>query len=840
MSIFQIDPSDVEQFTVVTNPFRNYTSSSVAGVTGSVYVFARHSEIEKEVQPVPSFIESVHDDADLSTLVTQMQAAARSVRLSGSGGDISPIVSQYMSGATAQGSSARKHKTLPIIRFTPTFSYTQNTISKLIIKDILNPYYRTSYPTANWAYTNYHSLNFFTSSNVPTSSVLMYPNVEAPVVKTTAISGVYALHDKFSFDFHINPRYQQDNVNGDFKAGTIFHLSSCYAVSLVSGSGHDINGRATGFRIMLQLSHSADIAPSKAVSGGYPNDLVFLSDDNSLQLNNWHRVVIRWGGTTVNSGSGSFNIDSVDRGTFPLFSASIAPAPFTLSGNPDILCIGNFYEGTNAGSSAQAFFFAADTGVREGLNTLIEEEGIDEPDFYKFQHPLRAELHDLFIKNSYMTDTDISASGSSLPMLPDTETAFWLRPAFSPLAPIRRNVGIQGGVLQTPFFEIDGTTNDPFNVAMAFGVGGHYINLENFTLDQQAVQWPRLFHLSASAIESTTDVETANQFLYSNPAVRYRNLFLLPCDDGTWNPPFDLAATQLAGTQDLVSLQLHLDKQSDDLGLQESSLINLDNLVSTASLILNQDYDRSDVTQNHAEDFMSQSIGFTPESPSSPAGAAYLHYAKILSQSINDLGDNTLDPGVQAGSPLTIFQRLRDPSSDQITFFDISNLYYGKRILPGSLTLIDSNMTGSGGPVKVTLKDDGFGGLYRADALTAPAKWNNVGNIYYSEGIIVIKSPHLYFFGADQFEIDFRGDQSLHVLKVHAMAPANMMNSSSNPSFKQVAPSGYANDADSQFVYISNIQLHDDNLNVVVKSQLAQPIVKRVGDRITFRVKVDF
>jgi hypothetical protein len=155
----------------------------------------------------------------------------------------------------------------------------------------------------------------------------MYPNIDGPASQAHAgyVSGTYSLSGAFSFDFYINPKYRPDSVDGNFKAGTIFHLSSSYALSLVSGSAKDENGRTIGYRLKLQLSHSADVAPSTAAAGTYPNDLIFLSDDNSLMWNRWHHVVVRWGTNLVNNGTGSFNIDAVDRGYFVVPSGTITP-----------------------------------------------------------------------------------------------------------------------------------------------------------------------------------------------------------------------------------------------------------------------------------------------------------------------------------------------------------------------------------------------------------------------------------------------------------------------------------------------------------------------------------
>jgi hypothetical protein len=172
--------------------------------------------------------------------------------------------------------------------------------------------------------------------------------------------------------------------------------------------------------------------------------------------------------------------------------------------------------------------------------------------------------------------------------------------------------------------------------------------------------------------------------------------------------------------------------------------------------------------------------------------------------------------------------------------FDVSNIFYGTRILPGTLSISDSSLSGSAGAISITLRDDGQGGLHRADAASAWATWANVGTVFYEEGLIVVKSPHLAMFGRDGYEISFRGERPIHVMRIDALAPANQLNSSSNPAYRDVRPSGYANDPDTSFVYVTGINFHDENLNVVARTQLAQPIMKRHGDRIMFKIKIDW
>lgn len=854
MSFFKVGPEEVESFSVVTNPLRHYVTSS-AGATGSVYVFARRSDIEKEMAPLASFVDATHNDVDLTTTLRTLQYMGRYAHVVGS---TSPFVlsasaafpgmlDDYMAKVSQQGVSARKQKLLQIIRFTPTVSFTSNTLRKLVVKDQLSSYYRIAYPSAHWAYTNYNCLNFFTSSTVPTSSVLMYPNIEGGPEHAGFVSGTYSLSGAVSFDFYINACYRPDQIDGAFKAGTLLHLSSTYAVSLVTGSAKDFNGKPLTFRIQLQLSHSADIPPSLLRStrvtdvgldanrayhsggvntrtGYAPANLAFLSDDNSLLWNNWHHVVIRWGTDIVNQGTGSFNIDGVDRGTFVVPSGTITPALYPAGGlsSPDVLFVGNYFEGRNFGTGSTSYFFAADPALRDGLTELNGVASVNEPNpaGYRFQHPLNAQVHDVAIKRYYMSDFDIEQSSSVGPKTIDTNAiAFYLPPFFVEESPFRQFVGDVGGILVTPFEEVDGTTDDPFNVAMSFGVDGHYINTENFVRDFASNVFPRLHHMTGVAIMNTTEAREANDFLYDQPFVRRRNLLIMPCDDGLFVPSYELLASESKRTNAV-----------DDLGIEELSFINLDNLLFTSSLLFGTDFGGD-------TSFSDQQVGFTPENPGLGPGPAFANYKANVNKAV---ASGSFDPGIQQGAPLTIFQRTRDPSSNQVTFFDISNLFYGKRILPGSLELTDPSFSGSGGGMAMTLRDDGRGTVYRSDCFTSGATWNSVGTIYYDEGIIALKSPHLYFFGKEGYEISFRGEQNIHVMTIDVNAEANQLNSSSNPNFVKVPPSPFPNDPEKEFVYITGLNFHDDNFNVIAKTQLAQPIIKRHGDRILFKVKIDF
>ena len=836
MSVVKITKNDFELFTLVTTPRRSYTSGS-SGITGSIKVFPRQSSSEKDKDKTFFFRDSrsgalvdTNYDAAFGRIINQARSLRRYKY------SIASPALKYLQ--LVSGTVAKPTATLEIERFTPTTRLTKYTVRKNNIKDMLMPHYRVEYPHADWAYTNYHSLNFFTAGDgtnyyLPTGSVLLYPNSQDPDTPAHAgyVSGSYCLSGAFSFDFYINPRYKYDGIDGShFKAGTILHLSSSYALSLITGSSRDENGYPAGFRLQLQLSHSADYPPSSVTPGTYPHDLTFLSDDNALSRNKWHHVIVRWGTKDINNGTGSFWIDGRTRGDFVVPSGTISPRPPTTSLNPDVLCVGNFYEGINYGTSAQSLFFGHRSARRDGVDQLSSDEIQDEPLEYKFEHPLKAEVHDLAIRRSFVSDIEARLTGSrgmGTFCLNKRDVAFYVPPFFVESTPVRRMVGDYGGILQTPFFEIDGTTDDPFNVAMAFGVSGHYINLENFVKDFSTGRFPRLLLLTGSALDHTTTAAEANEFLYQDPRIAKRNLTILPCDDGTFDPDYSLLVQETS-----------INKFTDTYGNVDYSYINLDALVSTASL------SAGGVNSEAPDDYVTQLYGASPEKPGLEPGAAYKTYVAAVTASLSTVAeDYQFDRGVQRGAPLTIYQRLQDPSSNQVTIFNISNLYYGRRILPGSFEVKDVSLSGSRGSIGITLRDDSLGNLYRADSVPPHATQSSVGNIFYDEGIILVKSPHLYFFGKNQYEMSFKGVQNVYSTKYEVLASSGLLNSSSNATFREssssLRPSGVPIDND-QFVYISGMNLHDENMNVVAKVKLAQPIIKREGDRVLFKVAFSY
>lgn len=782
MSIARLNPDDFETFTLETNPKRTYTSSSLYGVTGAVNLYAIRSDSFKDVHPSSYFSASFFNDHNIDGLRKDVQDASLA------GTNIFNSLTTYIDGVTAQQSSLRQQQQLNIYRFEPPFKFNTNTGRKLTVINSLMPHYRSIYPMANFSYVNYHCLNFYTASNVPSDSVFLYPNPPRP--GDSSITD-YGVSGSFSFDFWIKPKYTVDEVDGAYRPGCLLHLTNSYAITLHSGSSKDVNGRPDAFKLLLQVSGGTNVAPDAVTT---LTDYTFFSADNALSLNEWSHVTIRWGGSNYNYGSGSFIINDVNKGNFVITSAmALGISGAGLIPDPSVLCVGNYYQGVNDNTTNSLhWFFGGGTAIREGLYDFMSgDDSQYEPISYLFNYPLNAEIHELKIYERYLNTNEIttlSTKGAKL----ETDLRFYLPPFFTEESPIRTYINGEGGVPVTPFFTKDGTTGHPFASELAFGCGGHFINLENYVRDFATGRYPRLLNLTSSLYNQTMNTAlSANTILYSTGSNVKRQYTILPNDNGSFYPNFDLL--RLLGGTSFV----------DDLGVYSPGLISLRNMI----------------TESYPDHVLSEDNAITIDMQG---------------------GNNPDNTGAIPGSGLTIYNRTRDPSSNQVVLFDISNMFYGNRIKPLSFVLTDIDMSGSDGKIKLTIRDDGNGNLYRADADGAHPTWASIGNIFYDEGVILLKMPQLYFFGSKQYECTFEGMQNIHVLSINAYARPMQLITSSYMNYQTGSIEDLANVDDPNYVFISEVLLHDDNLNVIGRTKIAQPVLKRSAEKFKFVIKMDF
>lgn len=808
MSIQRFEPGDIEYFTIQTTPGTTYVSSSLTGTTGSAYVYPRRSNAIKDyhvnwVSAVGASTGAYHQINDINDVLGFAKTATTTTELH-------DRMAQYLGVVSQQPQNVRNKQKQEIFRSTPGVNLDMDMTRKFVTTNVLMPYYSSFGTNYNFGYTNYHSLNFLTASGLPSDTALIYPATGS--ANGTLVSSSYIPSGAFSFDFYLNPRYTNDAPGAEFKAGTLFHLSGTYAVSLISGSACDSNGYTNAFRLLLQLSSSADILPSTIDPNNLPS-LTYVSNDNVLQRNTWNHITVRWGTQTYNFGSGSFVVNGIDQGTFYLPSASIAPTYDPSHGLPSMLTIGNFLEASTDGSAAYYFSDLAQTrfGVPVSASAFIlTPPNLDQPPSASLNHPLNAEVHELKIYNKYLGRDEIASRSLSGAPAGDPNLLFYLPPLFTKESPWRAVDTIvgQGGVLVHPFQNIDGTTEHPFNVDLSFDTGGHYINLENFTRDFATGNYPRLINLTGSALLGNTEQRTANEFLYASGSNRKASLTVLPCDNGLFVPNwFELLHN------------LNTSSFTTDHNLPAFNLISLREMYSLQSIYDLVPPSSGSATLN------------TDNNPASIIGA--------LSGFDATSSYGTLNP---QRTP-TILQRTQENGSLQVVMFDISNLFYGNKIKPGTFVLSDSDLSNSYGKVAITLKDDGFGSLYRADSVEGSvlAQSNCVGNIFYDNGIVLIQNPSLYWFGQNGFSCSFQGERNVHVMKSRLYANPLELVSSSNPSWNSTLQASDAvSDFDKRYVYITDLYIHDDNLNVIAKTKMAQNVLKRTGDKLVFDVKIDF
>ena len=837
------------------------------------------------------------------------------------------------------------------------------------VKNNLMPYYKTRYNNCEYEYVNYHCLNFFTGSTVTrkteptgfvTGSCLIYPNY--PPGHLGRQTGAYTLNDQFTIDFWINPRYSND-PGSPFTAGTILHHRDQYAISLISGSSRDVAGLVDGYRIMVQLSDTANKAPSSihvhySTTGSdsvYENidldkrrknnrDDVFLSPDNSLKKNHWHRVTIRWG-NKFNNGYGDIIVDSeptqfllnsssVNYAAYstgsstagPLSQTGFAPEYDAASANrQDVLgqsavFMGNFYEhlGVLYGTSAERIqeenvfnFFGDDACKRDGLFT--EDQFRDSDRSWQipfsplrdrpaastdssgelFRHGLNGEIHDIKIYKTALTDQElVMLYDQGVTMLTGSASqarisspAFYVPVYFTP------HIDLQYDQYVSPFEVEDRFNTTPTNVNLSLGAGGKLVNLQNYTKEFIFDNLPRRYHLSSSRhinVESSTPsnplqfnplltdwngvsdhatVSTgemfvvgdesagpcqdgSNSFIYdyetgdgTKEARRMTNLMILPCDNGLHRPNYSIISDH-----ELLSGSLKAaETPPQRYGRQFSQTIHkIDNL--TVRYLAARRFRATEGAESFGSNITdSESFNKKPVTPSHISLRDYLHRTRETRTSINvnTPGRYGSDPGDVSREDCYEFfpyaYLTEDVDSNDVSLFSISSLYYGDRIHPGSFSITDSNVTGSGGKVSIKIQDDGRGSLYRADSETPHATWNSVGNIFYEEGLILYKSPHPLCFGKQNYKIKFKGEQTTHVAIVNVPAPDDLLSVSSNPTYQKLtSPADPANLEDNEFVYLTGVNLHDENLNVIARASFAQPIAKRKSDNYLVKLKLDY
>jgi len=173
----------------------------------------------------------------------------------------------------------------------------------------------------------------------------------------------------------------------------------------------------------------------------------------------------------------------------------------------------------------------------------------------------------------------------------------------------------------------------------------------------------------------------------------------------------------------------------------------------------------------------------------------------------------------------------------------IPEVYYEREILTGSFSASDRDAAGD----TRNIYDDGRGGIY-SGSLTGSL----VGNIFYSEGFVVLKKTDLLDFGKvspDNFKwsVDLKGTHKIPVKILRCRAPAGQLNASTNETYYYI-PTGSQDDYRNEKVrvlsdsrtYITKVGIYNKNFELVAVAHLAQAVRKDEGQDIMFRIRYDF
>jgi hypothetical protein len=189
----------------------------------------------------------------------------------------------------------------------------------------------------------------------------------------------------------------------------------------------------------------------------------------------------------------------------------------------------------------------------------------------------------------------------------------------------------------------------------------------------------------------------------------------------------------------------------------------------------------------------------------------------------------------------------------------IPSMFYGRQISTGSVRIECKAYYNQ--YISRVLVDDGRGSLYISGSITnglvsderSGVKWNKVGNVFYSEGIITITEPSLFDFGeidrdgpATTLNISFDGDSRI-ASKVFMcrMGPADC-NASNNPSYSYLENYGTEDTSDDRYIrtgdattYITAIGIYNEDRKLVAVAKLARPLRKREQDKFNIKLAID-
>lgn len=819
MSIFKLNKDYFELTQLELNPYRTFNTSSI-GTTGTIDLYYGKSTKIKDLKYNNNNKNQLDESLKHSLANNTIFEYLNKVKTIGDDIKYLKDIKLETPGTSIKGGVlSGTNETLPD-------NQSRNSYFKSTLEN-LNYYYKTLNSQYSYSISNYFSLNFFTIDDVSD------PNDRALIYLTPSLNRTYGqiygtkfidqtiLDEEltpFTLDLYLNPRYT--NISGSYNPGCIFQVPGILTLSLIDGKSYDINQNVTNFKLLLQIGEDSLNLPS--------NDPIIssttITSSLSLEKDYWYRITIRWGGEFINNSTGSIYInDSLDSEFH--YSNNIIGT----YGKNNIMpiCVGNFASSSNPNSLIEYFNSSnAELGITNWFNTT-------NPTF-NFTNQLNAELHHILFSRICYTDDEILSFSNKLKNInksfDDLNSTKLISGSFSLQ---NSNLEINNffnnkddDILyiipsfwyfckkKDKFKNIDLIQTTPYNLYASFNNNIHSLNIENFVFNfasrliQKSLPYMNGFELTAA---NTDDL------FYNNIKNRLRNLLLLPCDDGNFLHDSSFITNQIYYDINKVNPILKKNLMYYEFNKTYDELINV-----LKGIYSNEEYNFEPGFLN-----LKNNLHFNDKIKSIGKSTNYLNVDLSIPTNLTNTTDNILQNG-----DFLIYKNTSFDIYNQFKFFNISNLYFGSYIKENSVTIND-NCFSDFLKIKITIRDNGEGVLYRSDSKSQVAKWSKIGNLYQNEGFITILSPSLYRFGKNNFSISLNGTQNLYIYKITALIPDGKINKSLNSTWTST-------NENNDYVYITDINLHDNNYNVIMKAKLAQPLYKSKNDKFMIRLKYDF
>lgn len=369
----------------------------------------------------------------------------------------------------------------------------------------------------------------------------------------------------------------------------------------------------------------------------------------------------------------------------------------------------------------------------------------------------------------------------------------------------------------------------------------------------------------------------------------YRNYLILPNDNGIQTQYFDivsefdssLSLSNELGIEDYympeyVNLSEEIDKTNAKLlefQRDSSELLGLKNLtkITLGSLVLTDGSYVSDTIfeglypwcrcNDSFTDNILGTIPFSPEYPLSELATVNNLFnsiegfgtkanpinMKIDDTNFDDRRFNTYFTETISGVGSVEYKNYCFPKSNIASDYyekftriiSIPRHYFSNRIKEKTFEAHDRDLFGTYGALSAKLKDN-KGMLYRAECNTKVADWNFIGHILYRDGLATILHPSYSSIFEVAREFSFTGIHNLYTTQVMVPLKEGLAFSRNKSYVKEKYLSDEFFDQDERFVLISNMNIHDEDLNIVAKANFAKPIVKRESDNMLFKVRLDF